>query len=341
MAKRERRLDALSCQQLADEFVVLDAKSARAKEVRDCRLEALRTRLLAGESTGDVIRDFVLLDQGQNEQMYDALVSFDQRARSLVGELVLVVSYRARARCELPTEAVWGIGLLDGEGLFFRKPEQSARVPVDISVCVATDGRTVVRSEGDTRCELLIARNVDSFLERLQNGLLSQVPDKSDLKECTLVIMGNADVVSFFRGPTIPYSIFSSGARPSLARALTLMGVSPSHVPEMHVWLVKEQKKLLDELQFALDQARKALCACLRGSVKELEPKSEEPQFDSDRIGSRGPLPARIPTGVELLKEFRERHQELRYRLSAIEGLDIAVEPVVMDAKRFLGEFHP
>jgi hypothetical protein len=119
------------------------------------------------------------------------------------------------------------------------------------------------------------------------------------------------------------------------------MGVSPSHVPEMHAWLVKERKKLVDELQFALDQARKALCACLRGSVKELEPKSEESQFDSDRIGSRGPLPARIPTGIELLKGFRERHQELLHRLSAIEGLDIAAEPVVMDTKRFLGEFHP
>lgn len=341
MAKKERQ-DTLSCLQLADQFVVLDAKSARAKEVRDQRLDALRTRLLAGESTGDVIRDFVLLDQGQNERMYDALVSLDQRTRSLDGELVLLVSYRARSHRDLPTEAVWSIGLLDGSGLLFRKPEQSARVPVDIGVRAVTDGRTFVRSEGDLRCEFLMARNVDSFLERLQSGLLAQVPDKSDLTECTLIILGNADVVSFFQGSTIPYSIFSSGARPSLARALTVMGVSPSHVPEMHAWLVKEQDKLETELSYALTRAREALQECLRGALKELQKKPEDTtssEFSSsDRIGGGGPLPPSIQTSLNVLTRFRERCQDLRHRFAAMEGLEVANGPVAMATKRFIEE---
>lgn len=317
-------------------FLAADRQANKTREKRDEALVDFRRRLLAGETTGDACRDFVLLHVGVDQVLQHALWDLRERLLLHVGQMVLFVQYKAQTQAGgHGLQVDWRLGILDEGGLLF--PRSEAGVP---SVQIAI--RAVHKQS-----ELLFG-DQNLFLDALRAGTAEAFKQKDHLPASCHLHIGNAAVVEWFTQvdkTTVPYALWSRCTWVTLAAALLEMGVSPKYIPEMHAWLEEKRHELLKKLEYSTKKWEDCLQRLCHARIRDDEPAkpsshTEEVQAPvSTRVIGGSRLIEPLPTAHDLLKQFRAANRELEQMVQIGEELQLNGDPVFDRAHSLLRRY--
>ena len=323
-------------------FKTLDEGTGRTVNRRQEALAALHLRLERGESTGNLIDDYVARWHEGDVEFNRKLCTLDRELRARKGQLVLFVEYGETRQL---SDCVWLLGLLDGRGLVTRSRNipGAKSSPLEIGVSLLAneheswkgDAHPFVRTE---KHELLVSAIREDKLQAARS-------EEAKHLQVNLII-GSDAVIAWFMRPQVPYNVFTGGADVNLARAVGRLGKAVSDIPALHNWLIKRRKEHVKQLAWLSECWIMALkhvmsAAYLDEVAREEEAteraRPEEPfDFHTTVIGGDGPLSEPKPSAEELVAGMRKAEYDLWQYVTMCERIGIEKEPVYLEAQRLL-----